>query len=62
LIKTTSNWDKATGAKELKYVEIAQAIKKFNDPTLSTALGLDQTINGQKDHDHLVIEKLKSRA
>jgi len=62
LIKTTSNWDKATGAKELKYVEIAQAIKKFNDPTLYTALGLDQTINGQKDHDHLVIEKLKSRA
>jgi hypothetical protein len=62
LIKTTSNWDKATGAKELKYVEIAQAIKKYNDPTLYKSLGLEQTINGQDDHDHLVIEKLKSRA
>jgi hypothetical protein len=62
LIKTTSNWDKATGAKELKYVEIAQAIKKYNDPTLYESLGLEQTINGQKDHDQLVIEKLKSRA
>ena len=62
LIKTTANWDKATGAKEVKYVQIAQAIQKYNDPTLYESLGLDQKINGQKDHDHLVIEKLKSRA
>jgi len=62
LIKTTANWDKATGAKEVKYVQIAQAIQKYNDPTLYESLGLDQKINGEKDHDHLVIKKLKSRA